>query len=249
MDRMKASVCAAVVAMMMGFVWSASAQEEESTQQVDWEDAAYYAELMDTFVNDDGVLMATYYDEAQNVLWSQPASEPVEAAADVFAQGGEYAMTLDFFQWIVPTSLWLCEKDEGDDANCDDAGSFFKWSTGDFALVDTSATVAYYDALDTACSYPGIERVRATGSSNLTDYCDSNYNGYYWNPETDNFYNAYEDSCSGLGTPTIYRYTLDDSPNVDDFTYGDSERAARFRFLVPGSTYHYTEIWLASCIQ
>jgi hypothetical protein len=223
----------------------AASETEEMTEQVDWDDAAYYAELMDTFVNDDAVVMDTYYDEGQNVLWSQPASELVEAAADVFPQGAEYAMTLDFFEWIAPTLLWLCHEDEGE---CIDG---HKWSGGDFNLFDTSATVAYYEALDPDCSYTGIERIRAKGSSNFVDYCDAYYWGYYRNDADTGWGSTDVRSCSGIGSPPSYRYTLDDSSHVDGYSYTPTgaTRVARFRFAVPGAAYHYSEIWLASCLE
>jgi len=243
MDRKKVFVCAVFAALVVSFAFAASAQDEETTEQVDWADAAYYAELMDTWVNDNGIEMNTYYDDAQNLLWSMPSSLKVEAAAEAFAVGPEHAGTLLITQWIVPTSLWLCIEDEGDDPTCADG---YKWGTGDFGLYEVVDKTAVYHALDTGCGYDNIERVYASGTSGPTNYCPNSFKGYYrdsyWWFTADDFWCNY-----WLYT---YRYYLDDSVNIDDFyydTYG-SVRVARFRFVVD-SSYYYTEIWLASCIQ
>lgn len=232
---------ASAIATVVLCVGSANASEGESTQQVNWNDAVNFAELSDTFINSDGILMATYYDAGQNVLWSQPASRPVESAADVFPFGAEYASALDSFQWIVPTSLWLCYEDTG---TCTTGE---KWSSGDFDLSGVDDNYARFVTVDNDCLYEDIERVRATGGSNLTDYCDAYYCGNYHDHSTNNWDNATSDWC---GSFTTYYYGLDESSAVNGYEYDSSESSvpvAQFQFHVPGAIYFYSEIWLARC--
>jgi hypothetical protein len=241
-------VCTLGMALVLGFAGIASAQDE-TTEQVDWEDAATYAELMDEFVSDDDVAMETYYDEAQNVLWSQPAAEPVEAAAEVFAQGAEYAATLDFFQWIVPVVLWLCDNNESSDANCA-SGTNYKWAEGDFHLLGTAGNTATYAADSQNCTYSSIDRIRVRGSSNYVDYCDDDFLGYYSTTEGPWQGDPAYDSCGQTWYGTSW-YELDDSPNINNRTYYTSlseANVARFRFYVYKSVY-YSVIQIRNCIE
>jgi len=246
MDRKKVFVCALFGALVVSFAFAASAQDEDTTEQVDWAEAAYYAELMDTFVNGNGVTMDTYYDEGQNVLWSQPASMTVEAATAALAVDPEHAGTLDTFQWVVPTALWLCHKDEIDDSSCSDG---HKWVGGDFNLVSVVGSVAIYNALETDCLYEDIERVYAAGNSNLADYCDDNYVGSYYSHASSTYQPADDYWCNyWLGN---YRYYLDDSSHVDYYDYDTSESTppvAGFKYFVRGLGNHYTRIYLARCL-
>ena len=252
MDRKNVFVCAAVVALVMGFAGAASAQEEETTEFVDWNDAVYYAELMDTWVNDDGVEMSTYYDEAQNLLWSQPADLPVDAAAKAFAVGPDYAETLLITQWVVPMLLWLCDNDghEDDDPNCIE-GTNFKLSTaGNFHLDSVVGRTAFYHTNSGPCELSSIERLRAKGGSSTTNYCDaedSDYTGYYFTTSSQ-WALADGDTCYSF--ISWYYYMIDDSNHITNRTYGgySSTRVAKFKYK-SGGDFYGTEVWLEGCLQ
>ena len=254
MGRMKAFVCAAIAALVMvGFVGiagasDASMEEEAYSVQVDWDDAVEWAELMDTYLNDDGDVIDVYYDEGQNVLWDQPASEPVEAAAEVFPLGAEKAGALLFTQRVVPTSLWLCDNDEDDDTNCT-SGTNYKWGSDEIGLDYVDGVHAYYfasEANGNPCSIDSIERIRSTGSSSTTDYCDANYLGYY-NDLSSGWEPAEDDWCFALFGQ--YIYGLDESDAVDDYEYdlyGDVD-AALFEYRVGLLTF-YSELRVLNCL-
>lgn len=255
MGRMKAFVCAAIAALVMvGFVGiagasDASMEEEAYSVQVDWDDAVEWAELMDTYPNDDDVMIAVYYDEGQNVLWDQPASEPVEAAAEVFPLGAEKAGALLFTQRVVPTSLWLCDNDEDDDTNCT-SGTNYKWGSDEIGLDYVDGVHAYYfasEANGNPCSIDSIERIRSTGSSSTTDYCDGYYRGKYYDQNAPGFTDADDYWC--LAILGIYTYGLDESDQVDDYEYdlyGD-EDAAQFKYRV-GLAYYYSNLKILNCL-
>jgi hypothetical protein len=250
MDGMKMFVGMLVTALALCFAGTASAQDEDTSQQVDWEEAATYAELTDTWVNDSDVEMATYYDEAQNVLWSQPASMSVEEGAAVLTKGPEYAETLLVSTWVLPTVLWLCGKDEADDSGCDDGDvTNYKWGSDDIELEGTYGNLAIYHA---ACLDPEdglyqlIQRVYAKGTSYTTDYCEAGYEGAYHDGST--WVAAEENWCTQL---TIYNYYLDESTDVDDYEYDVTESTppvAAFKYPVTGSSYRYSQIFLARCL-
>jgi hypothetical protein len=244
MDRKKVFVCAVFAALVASFALAASARDEDTTEQVDWSEAANYAELMDTFVNSNNVEMATYYDEGQNVLWSQPASMSVEDATAELAKDPEGAMLDSISQWILPTALWLC---------LDDAGtSCYKWSSGDISFVSVTGNVAKYIASNDNCGVEGIERIWASATSGNVDYCDEPdyiyYRGYYRNEADTNWIVAMDDySClTWLGAT---RYYIDEPDMTGlDYDFGSDRRAVRFRFYSGGDPY-YSDLWVRSCNQ
>ena len=250
MDRKNVFVYATIVALVVSFAGAASAQEEDTTQSVDWEDAAYYGELMDTFVNAKGVEMSTYYDEAQNVLWSQPAAMKMEEAVEALSAGPEKAGTLLITQWVVPMLLWLCDYNESADELCT-SGTNYKWnSAGDFYLDYIAGTTAFYNTDWADCAMSSIERVRAKGGSSTTNYCsagDSDYRGYYWTTSA-TWAVADDDSCYTLSG--YYYYNVDDSSHITNRTYGgySATRVVKFRYETGGDIYA-TEIWLQGCLE
>jgi hypothetical protein len=251
MDRKKVFVCAVFAALVVSFAFAASAQEEDTTEQVDWNDAANYAELMDTFTNSSDVEMATYYVEGQNVLWSQPASMSVEDATAELAKDPEGAGLDSISQWVVPTSLWLCDNNKSSDTTCT-SGTNYKWGGGDFSLDHVSGLYAYYVADSLDCSYESIERIRSMGSSNVADYChgdDGDYRGYYsavgggWSSPVD------DDWCGHI---TTYFYGIDDSSHITNRTYDGTsgENVVRFRFWVTAENlYYYTVVSIGTCLR
>jgi hypothetical protein len=202
---------------------------------------------MDTFVNGGGVTMETYYDEGQNVLWSQPASMSVEEATAALAEDPEEAMLDSISQWIVPYGLWLCDNNESADANCT-SGTNYKWSGDDISLAGTSEHYAYFYARHLDCAYSSIERVYSVGMSSDTDYCDGGlYLGSYRTASSPPTWAPAEDDWCGSYYATHY-YGLDDSSHITNRTYDtyDSEYVVRFRFWAD-SSWHYTIVYLQSC--
>jgi hypothetical protein len=252
MDRKNVFVCVLGMALMLGFAGIASAQEEDTTQQVDWDDAVNYAELMDTWVNDDSIEMNTYYDDAQNVLWSQPADLPIEAAAKAFAVGPKYAETLLITQWVVPMSLWLCDNDKDDDSSCT-SGTNYKWTTaGDFYLVEVISPTAYYVTDYSPCVMSSIERVRSQGGSSTTNYCDdagSDYDGYY--AHGDGAFHAAAGDEEWCSYPFgYYYYYVDDSDDISGETYTEYNptNIVKFRYK-SGGTFYYTLVTFMGCLE
>jgi hypothetical protein len=246
MDRMKTLLCALACALVASFALGASAQDEETSEQVDWAEAAEYAELMDTWVNAKDVEMATYYDEAQNVLWSQPAAMSVEDATAELAEDPEGAMLDSISQWIVPKVLWLCGKDESDDSGCDDGDvTNYKWAAGDFSLSEVDDNWAYYNAESMGCSnYTDVERIYTRGTSYVTDYCDGNFYAKYYVGSS--AYSPDEDDC--YRSLLDYYYYLDDSSHINNRTYsGYGEKVMRYRFLA--DQYYYVVVSIASCLE
>jgi hypothetical protein len=246
MDFRRMLKCALALALVAGFAGRASASqvvaEEETTQVVDWDDAAYYAELMETYVDDNGVWLNVYYDEGQNVLWSQPVDVSLEEAAEALIKGSEHAETLLITQWVVPTVLWLCDYNESADANCT-SGTNYKWGSGDFALDHVSGNYAYYTADDPPCEMTSIERVRAKGTSNYSDYCDDNYLGQYYH--NGSWPTAEEYSCY-LAYLKFY-YDLDESTGLVNETYLSGAYVARFIYYSSGTQYR-SYVSIATCI-
>jgi hypothetical protein len=254
MDRKNVFVCVFGMALVLGFAGIASAQDDGTTEQVDWDDAAYYAELMDTFVNGHGVIMNTYYDGGQNVLWSQPASVKVEEATAALAEGPEHAMTLDTFQWVVPTSLWMCHYDAGTNPTCN-LGTNYKWDSDDFVLVTVTGNWAYFstDSNLAACMKYGIDRIRSSGTSNTYNYCSGegrDYDGWVYDPAGNIIAaeGATEEWCSN--SMYIFYYYVDISDDLDNETYNNwnSIDAARFRYLVSGE-YYRTVVSVMGCLE
>jgi hypothetical protein len=236
-------MCAVLGLLLVSVNASASEDvEEETTQVVDWDDAAYYAELMETYVDDNDVWLNVYYDEGQNVLWSQPVDVSLEEAAEALIKGSEYAETLLITQWVVPTVLWLCDNNESSDANCT-SGTNFKWGSGDFALDYVSGNYAYYTALDPPCEATSIERVRAKGTSNYSDYCDDAYYGQYNNGT----WHTAEDYSCYLAYLKFY-YDLDESSGISNQTYLSGSYVARFIYYSSGTQYR-SYVSLATCIE
>ena len=226
----------------------ASAQEEGTTEQVNWPAAAEYAELVDTYANDDGVVLNTYWDDVQNILWSQPASLSVEAAAAAFTVGPEHAANLLITQWIVPTSLWLCDNNKVGDTNCAE-GTNYKWASGEITFSSSLGEYATFVANNdpNTCIMSSIERMRVVGTSSFTDYCDAYYIGKYYHSTV---YWAAEDNDCDL-YKTGYFYWADESTGLVNETYNCEDPGtpvARFQFWVSGKT-HYSTLVLAGCEQ
>jgi hypothetical protein len=256
MDRKNVFVCVLGVALVLGFAGIASAQEDGTTEQVDWDDAAYYAELMDTFVNGHGVLMDTYYDEGQNVLWSQPASVKVEEAAAALAEGPDHAMALDTFQWVVPKLLWMCNYNAVDNPTCN-IGTNYKWGATDFVLVTVTGNWAYFstDSNLAACMKYHIERIRSSGTSAGYNYCsgeDDDYDGYVHDGSGTLILaeGATEEWCTSSMYNYYYYVDISDDLHLDDETYNNwnSIYAARFRYLVSGE-YYRTVVSVMGCLE
>jgi opacity protein-like surface antigen len=70
MEKMKLLATLVCAIAVLAFAAPALAQDDEA--EVDWDEAIEFAELTDTYV-ENGVEWETYYDELQNVMWSQPA--------------------------------------------------------------------------------------------------------------------------------------------------------------------------------
>ena len=96
-----------ILSALAALTFSTGAWADESdlpeTEEVDWEEALEFAELVDWHV-ENGETWVTYHDELQGVMWSQPASTTDRQVLEFFLAEPDERGTLDFciYQWLVP---------------------------------------------------------------------------------------------------------------------------------------------------
>jgi hypothetical protein len=112
---MRTILALTVMAILACLGFKASAQDT-TAKAPDLEQAIDNGKLLDTEVDKDGVKWETYYDEEQNVMWSQTAGTPKDVALESMLAGGQWMTaddgeggTLDFcvYQWLAPDTLTI----------------------------------------------------------------------------------------------------------------------------------------------
>ena len=178
----------------------------------DLTDALDYGMLVDTVVDEDGVAWETYYDEVTNVLWTQTAGAPKDAALDSIEAGGEFVEadatmaessmstasakggvgidSICAFVWTYPYSMTIWDDLSHNVTLYSDSAGYVGYCDD-----DPQCRLYYYD--NDSCSPPEllntcgwIESVVRTSSA--TDYSSSYYAEYkdldsagMWNPDVD----------------------------------------------------------------
>jgi hypothetical protein len=217
---------------MMVFAWKATAQEASmegvDEAEVDWEEAVYFAELVETYENDDGEVMNVFWDEEQRVMWDQPVDMTAEEALAEFNGTSLSGSRLE--TRIVPQSLTFCLNDS---CTSYDVYSFLLY-TG------TSGTKSYWTVMGAKYYLNNVDRIKSTGRSYLYDY-RSNWYGQYYDPNGSGGYWGADSQTTG-NLWSYYYYHIDESSHLDNESYpAYGDQFARFAYK-RGSTWYYSYV-------
>ena len=220
-------------AIIVGFAGNASAQEVSmetvDEAEVDWEEAVYFAELVETYKNDDGEMINVFWDEEQRVMWVQPVDMTEKEALDEL-QGSSPLERID--TRIIPYLLTFCFND-----SCTSSDVY---ST--LAYTGTAGTSSYWIAMGAQFYSSNVDRIKASGRSYLNDY-STNWHGQYYEPGSD-YFDAESETTSSWGT-TYYFYHLDEETNLDNESYPVvGYHVARFAYK-PSTTWYYSYVQYA----
>jgi hypothetical protein len=181
---MKVFVCATVVAMVMGFVSSASAQEDNAALEdqivvtydeapyvdaegnIDYELGKVFAELVESYVDEDGTKWEVWLDEFGGHMWTEYlTTEGTRGAEDLFVPYYVvvYRSGLPYVYYTVPgTTCGYIEYASTCGTNC------YKWNL-------------CHDSSSRNCDPSNVTEIAARATSDY-DYCDANYVGFYADP-------------------------------------------------------------------
>jgi hypothetical protein len=251
---MKVFVCATVVAMVMGFVMSASAQVEDNAgleDQIavgdetpyvdekgnfDVELAKEYAELVDNYVDENGVAWDVWLDEFGGQMWA----EAVDAKTGDAVGDGVTPLVVHLF---VPEGIQLWRASPFNDY-------VVYWRTG---LGSGDGEITYTGSCGTRCSLwtawvamttpspmaENVEEILAYGTSSA-DYCDAYYNGSWYLPDGAFGLTPDNETCEALPYGFGYKYWIgdDDYPTpYSDNDYDYADRLVDWQYRISGLTY------------
>jgi hypothetical protein len=205
MKEMKVLITLAGALCVLAFAAGAKAQNEEA---VDWDEAIEFADLVDTDV-ENGTTWETYYDELQNVMWSQPADAPAEAVKAYFSGDQETLegngwLDLCIINWPSPDYIIISPK--SDPLDEDTYTSFAFVTGGDYLKVWEAVTWGSYDDVDNYV---------AGRVSNNINY-KASYVGYVFDQSIPGWDYADWDDASGTGP---YYYPANHNSTVEDWEY------------------------------
>ena len=228
MKNMMLVVVFAVAAMIAG---NAAAQELDDTLEseapyyiaedgsIDWELVKEWSEIVDTFVDDEGVERNLYLDFFNELMWDEPSQ-----ASITLGEG-------DRTYYIVPTIMrWYYE-----------GGGSNEWTSGDFTYVGSCGRNCRKWMNNNGSCPKDVDMIYARGGTPYTaDYCDGDYYGQYHRYTT--WYNAQTDNC-GSGW-LHYWYELSENTGLEWYDYSPVSypRMAAFKYKISGSSQR-TEIW------
>jgi hypothetical protein len=220
MEKMKLLATLVCAFAVLAFADPALAQNDEA--EVDWDEAIEFAEVTDTYVEND-VEWVTYYDELQNVMWSQPADATPEAVKAYFTGDRETLKDwglddLCLINWPVPNQLKFV-----------DGASSWTYYNADFSLYATGSNYKRW-ATDIGHGLLDIDTSVTASVRNSYSYCGNYQNRLYY-PETTTYYTPESDTCGTfLGTTYYSAYDTSEVENWSYTSYG-TFYVSRHRFL------------------
>jgi hypothetical protein len=243
---MKVFVCATVVAVVMGFVMSASAQEEDDASledqivvtydeapyvdaegNVDYELGKDFAELVESYIDEDGTKWEVWLDEFGGHMWTEYlTTEGTRGDEDLFVPYYVvvYRSGLPYVYYTVPgTTCGYIEYASTCGTHC------YKWNL-------------CHDSSSRNCDPSNVTEIAARATSDY-DYCDANYVGFYADPDDDNNYiweDALDYDCWTVGGTTS-TYDLDDTRPDGSEDYDPTENMVQWHYHVSGTGY-YTQV-------
>jgi hypothetical protein len=204
MEKMKLLATLVCAFAVLVFANTARAQDDEA--EVDWDEAIEFAEVTDTYV-ENNVEWVTYYDELQNVMWSQPADATPEAVKAYLSGDQETAKDLGLdctVVWPVPEYLKISPT-AGPPAVVHTYTSF--------NLVYDGPVFKRWEAV-TWGAYSDVDNYVDGRLYNRTSYC-STYEGYV-NDQTSGWIGADVDTCTGT---SVFYYRSYHSSTVENWVY------------------------------
>ncbi len=231
MRNMMLVVVCAVAAMIAG---NAAAQELDDTLEseapyyiaedgsIDWELVKEWSEIVDTFIDDEGVERNLYLDFFNELMWDEPS------------QASLLAVEGDRTTYMTPTLMrFYYESGAG--------GGYGEWTTEDFDYVgDCGRNCRKWMNNVDSCPQ-NVEMIYAKGGTPYTaDYCDGDYQGKY--NRYNYWYNAQSSSC-GYGFLSYY-YQLSENTGLDWYDYHpvNYPKMAHFSYRISGSS-NFMQIW------
>lgn len=199
---------------------------EEAVATADWEDAIEYAGLVGGFKDDDGAEWATYWDEEQGLMWSQPVGAADEDVLDALAAGGSGG-SLDWICVVIwPIPFYL--------AIYDDASNYAEmyYSSGDFSYAGGTSTRQTWNGQSSGC-FSDVEGYVQSYVRNTTSYCASYVPQYQDLDVGDWSYEVDDDECYTLSGYTYYEVYEDgdvDGGSVWDYCDYNYTKVARHEF-------------------
>ena len=222
-------LCAlAAAAFSLGAAAQEVSMEGVDEAEVDWEEAVYFAELVETYKNDDGEMINVFWDEEQRVMWDQPVDMTEKEALDEL-QGSSPLERID--TRIIPYTLTFCFND-----SCTSSDVY-----ATLAYMGVDGTSSYWMAMGAQVYSNNVDRIKASGRSYLNDY-RTNWHGQYYDdgewPNADN-------ETTGSWGSTYYFYHLDESDDIDNWSYPKvNYHVARFIYK-PSTTWYYSYVQYA----
>jgi hypothetical protein len=221
MEKMKLLATLVCAIAVLAFAAPALAQNDEA--EVDWDEAIEFAEVTDTYV-ENNVEWETYYDELQNVMWSQPADATPEAVK-AYLSGDQDKLEdlgLDWeiciVNWPLPYSMTI-DDDHGNSPTFTYNDFYVSYSSSTSKIWTTTISAPWYDVDGSVAS-----SVRTT-----SNYC-GNYQNLMFGGGAGGVFSPDNSNCIG---PLFGYYYLwsSDSSHVEDwyYTYGITW-VARHRF-------------------
>jgi hypothetical protein len=213
MEKMKLLATLVCAFAVLVFANTARAQDDEA--EVDWDEAIEFAEVTDTYV-ENNVEWVTYYDELQNVMWSQPADATPEAVKAYLSGDRETLKDsgLDDFcliNWPSPLYMEIRPHYSG--------ATYEFW---DFAYLGAGSGGAAYHKVWAGVangSLYDVDYYIYSVVKNSIDYTDGNYNGRFWDQglTPDNWDTTCDNESSDCYSGTCYYYVYEDGDVLDYF--------------------------------
>jgi hypothetical protein len=199
---------------VLAFASTARAQNDEA--EVDWDEAMEFAEVTDTYV-ENNVEWVTYYDELQNVMWSQPKDATPEAVKAYFTGDRETLKDwglddLCAINWPVPNQLKYV-----------DGSSSWTYYNDDFELYSSSSTVKKW-VTDISDLGVDIDTSVTASVRNAVSYCGDFHHRIYY-PNDGGYFNPDSSTCGTFLGVTYY--SAYDESHIENWTYD------------PGGTYSH----------
>lgn len=197
-------------------------------EEVSLEEAEEFAELVDTYKTPDGVEMEVYLDEAQGLMWEQPAD------------AGEAGIRDDRIFYMVPH--WLYFKDD------EGYWDYFYRSTGEITYIGNcmggSPYCTKWKAWGTG-PWQNVQTVLGLGYSYTTNWT-ADYEGQYWDLDGPDitWIQSTTDTTFVQGGSYYYKSYEWADPDGGVLWYYANTRAIRFIYYDSISGYYrYVEVW------
>ncbi len=222
MKKLTTTMASALAVLLLASgAWAGDFEAQEVTENVDWEEAIEWAELVETYERD-GRTWEVYLDEEQALMWEQPTPSDLGPGETM-----EDSRTV----YVNPFSLKFCHN-----ANCSSSTGFTSFT---YCSACSTRTTRVWYALGGG-SISNVDRIIAYGNSSTTDYCDNDYYGYYNDLEETSqpYWRLADNRDCGYGL-LGYWYEIDESGDLSNWTYGFNDYVVRWRYEI-GSSTRYT---------